>query len=52
MRALGFASYKDLLETLQKKIDEDEKTGLNKWGGHYGKGESPPTAEPRYWEKW
>jgi aldehyde:ferredoxin oxidoreductase len=52
MTALGFGSHKDLLEMLQKKIDEDEKAGLNKWGGKYGKDESPPTTESRYWEKW
>jgi aldehyde:ferredoxin oxidoreductase len=52
MKALGFGAYKDLLEMLQKKIDEDEKTGLNNWGGNYGKDESPPTTEPKYWEKW
>jgi aldehyde:ferredoxin oxidoreductase len=52
MKALGFGGYKELLAMLQHKIDEDEKAGLNTWGGKYGKGESPPTTERRYWEKW
>jgi len=37
---------------LQKKIDKDEKAGLNEWGGKYGKGESPPSKKKRYWEDW
>jgi len=37
MRALGFGN---------------EKAGLNKWGGKYRKGESPPTTDAKYWEKW
>ena len=52
MRALGFGSNKELLAMLQKKIDEDEKEGLNRWGGRYSKGEGPPTADMKYWEKW
>jgi aldehyde:ferredoxin oxidoreductase len=52
MRALGFGAHKDLLRMLQEKIDLDERAGLNKWGGNYGPGESPPSREPRYWEKW
>lgn len=51
MRKLGF-NDKRMLEMLQKAIEEDEKKGLNKWGGKYGRGEKPPTIELRYWEKW
>jgi len=51
MKQLGFTDKK-MLDMLQKVIDEDEKKGLNKWGGKYGKGEKPPSIEPRYWEKW
>jgi aldehyde:ferredoxin oxidoreductase len=52
MRALGFGEYKDLLEMLERKIEADEKAGLNKWGGRYGKDESPPSNQAWYWEKW
>jgi len=52
MKALGFGEHKELLAMLQKKIDEDEKAGLNKWGGKYGEGEYPPSKDPKYWEKW
>jgi hypothetical protein len=52
MRALGFGAYTDLLRMLQETIDQDEKAGLNSWGGRYGKDEKPPTTEPKYWEKW
>lgn len=51
MKQLGFTD-KRMLDMLQKAIDEDEKKGLNVWGGKYGKGEKPPSIEPRYWEKW
>ena len=51
MKQLGFADKK-MLDMLQKKIDEDEKKGLNKWGGKYEKGEKPPSIDPKYWEKW
>ena len=43
---------KKLIAMLQKKIDKDEKAGLNEWGGKYGKGESPPSKKKRYWEDW
>jgi len=43
---------KKMIAMLQKKIDEDEKAGLNEWGGKYGKGESPPSKKKRYWEDW
>ena len=51
MKKLGFTDEKMLL-MLQLKIDEDSKKGLNKWGGKYGKGEKPPSIDPKYWEKW
>jgi aldehyde:ferredoxin oxidoreductase len=50
MKQLGMDDPK-MLEMLQKKIDEDEKAGLNTWGGMYGKGEKPPSIIPKYWEK-
>ena len=52
MRALGFGPYKELLRMLQEKIDQDEKAGLDTWGGQYGTSEKPPTTEPKYWETW
>ena len=51
MKQLGFTDKK-MLDMLQKAIDEDEKKGLNVWGGKYSKGEKPPSIIPRYWEKW
>ena len=51
MKKLGFDDPK-MLEMLQKKIDEDEKAGLNVWGGKYSKGENPPSKDHKYWEKW
>lgn len=51
MKQLGMNDPK-MLKMLQQKIDEDEKAGLNVWGGKYGKGEKPPSIYPRYWEKW
>ncbi len=51
MKKLGFDDPK-ILKMLQKAIDEDEKAGLNVWGGKYKKGEKAPTTDPRYWEKW
>ena len=51
MKKLGFTDKK-MLDMLQKAIDEDQKKGLNKWGGKYGKGEKPPSINPNYWEKW
>jgi aldehyde:ferredoxin oxidoreductase len=51
MKALGF-NDKKMLDMLQEKIDEDSKKGLNKWGGKYEKNEKPPSADPKYWEKW
>lgn len=49
MKQLGINDPK-MLKMLQKKIDEDEKAGLNKWGGKYGKGDKPPSNDLRYWE--
>jgi aldehyde:ferredoxin oxidoreductase len=51
MKQLGMDDPK-MLKMLQKKIDEDEKAGLNKWGGKYGKGDKPPSNDLCYWEKW
>ena len=51
MKQLGL-NDPEMLKMLQKAIEEDEKKGLNKWGGKYKKGEKPPTTEERYWEKW
>jgi aldehyde:ferredoxin oxidoreductase len=51
MRSLGFTED-CLLDFLQKKIEEDEKAGLNVWGGKYKGDEKPPGKERRYWEKW
>ncbi|MDG6228584.1 MAG: aldehyde ferredoxin oxidoreductase C-terminal domain-containing protein [Candidatus Thermoplasmatota archaeon] len=51
MKSLGFTDKK-MLSMLQKKIDEDEKNGLNKWCGTYRGKEKPPSDIPRYWEKW
>jgi len=51
MKKLGMDDP-DMLKMLQEKIDEDEKAGLNKWGGKYIKGEKPPSIDLKYWEKW
>ena len=51
MKQLGMGDSK-MLKMLQQKIDEDEKAGLNKWGGQYDTDEKPPSTDPRYWEKW
>ncbi len=51
MKELGFTDKK-MLTMLQKKIDEDSKKELNKWGGKYKVGEKPPSSNPKYWEKW
>ena len=51
MKKLGF-SDKKMFDMLEKVIDEDAKKGFNHWGGKYGKGEKPPSIDPRYWEKW
>ena len=51
MKQLGMDDS-DMLKMLQEKINEDEKAGLNKWCGKYGKGEKPPSIDLKYWEKW
>jgi aldehyde:ferredoxin oxidoreductase len=51
MRSLGFTED-CLLDFLQKKIDDDEKAGLNVWGGKYSGSEKPPSEDRKYWEKW
>jgi len=40
-----------MIEMLQRKIDQDEKAGLNRWGGKYSKGEKPPSKDLHYWKK-
>jgi len=50
MKQLGMDDPK-MLKMIQKKIDEDEKAGLNVWGGKYKRGENPPSNDLRYWEK-
>ncbi len=47
MKQLGMGDSK-MLKMLQQKIDEDEKAGLNKWGGQYDTDEKPPSTDPRY----
>ena len=43
--------FPKMLKMIQKKIDEDEKAGLNVWGGKYKREENPPSKDPHYWEK-
>ncbi|MCK5345944.1 MAG: aldehyde:ferredoxin oxidoreductase, partial [Candidatus Heimdallarchaeota archaeon] len=51
MKQLGFTDKK-MFSMLQKKIDEDDKKGLNNWGPTYGKNEKPPITKKKYWEDW
>jgi aldehyde:ferredoxin oxidoreductase len=51
MKALGFTDP-TMLKMLQEKIDDDEKAGLNTWGGIYTEGEQSPSPDRKYWEKW
>jgi aldehyde:ferredoxin oxidoreductase len=51
MKQLGITDKK-MLSMLQEKIDEDEKAGLNDWGGIYKGKEKPPTDDSKYWRKW
>jgi len=51
MKQLGMDNPK-MLKMLQKKIDEDEKSGFNIWGGKYKSGEKSPNQDLKYWEKW
>jgi aldehyde:ferredoxin oxidoreductase len=50
MKQLGMDDPK-MLNMLQENINEDEKAGLNVWGGKYQKGEKPPSIIKKYWEK-
>ena len=50
MKQLGMDDPK-MLKMIQKKIDEDEKAGLNVWGGKYKRDENPPSKDLNYWEK-
>jgi aldehyde:ferredoxin oxidoreductase len=38
-----------MIKILKKSIEQDERLGLNVWGGQYEKGEKPPHPKPRYW---
>jgi len=51
MKQLGMDNP-EMLKMLQQKINEDEKAGLNVWGGKYVEVEKPPSNNPHYWEKW
>jgi aldehyde:ferredoxin oxidoreductase len=51
MKQLGMNDPK-MLSMLQKKIDNDEKLGLNVWTGKYDKGEKSPSTDLKYWERW
>ena len=51
MKQLGIDNP-EMLKFLQETIEKDDKDGLNVWGGKYGKGEEPPSIQPKYWEKW
>jgi len=50
MKEIGFGDYSELLDMLQKAIDEDDKKGLNVWGGEYSEDEEKPSDVQRYWE--
>ena len=52
MKQLGFGDETEMLEMLQKAIDEDDEKGLNVWGAEYGEDDEVPAESPRYWEKW
>ena len=52
MISLGFGDETGMLDMLRLAIEEDEKAGLNVWGGVYADGENPPSDDPRYWESW
>ena len=51
MKQLGI-NDKKMISMLQEKIDEDEKAGLNSWGGKYKGKDKPPVKDLKYWEKW
>ncbi len=50
MKELGFSDEKEMLDILQKAIDDDDANGLNVWGGKYSEGEDKPSDDQRYWE--
>ncbi|RLI61386.1 MAG: aldehyde:ferredoxin oxidoreductase, partial [Candidatus Asgardarchaeum californiense] len=50
MKKLGMDDPR-MIEMLRHKIDQDEKAGLNRWGGKYSKGEKPPSNDLHYWKK-
>ena len=52
MRSLGFGDETEMLDMLQKAIDDDDKAGLNVWGGQYSGDNKPPSDDPHYWEQW
>ncbi|MGA1872354.1 MAG: aldehyde ferredoxin oxidoreductase family protein [Thermoplasmatota archaeon] len=52
MKQLGFGDESEMLEMLQKAIDQDDGEGLNVWGALYEEGDEVPADTPRYWEKW
>jgi aldehyde:ferredoxin oxidoreductase len=52
MKQIGFEDEPEMLEMLQKAIDEDDKQNLNVWGANYKEGDEIPADTPRYWEKW
>jgi len=47
MKELGMDDPK-MISFLQKKIESDEKAGLNNWGGKYKKDEQPPCKNRKY----
>ena len=49
MRELGF-NDKKMLKMLKNEIANDEKAGLNVWGGKYIKNENPPDKNLYYWK--
>ncbi len=50
MKELGFGDEKEMLEMLQKAIDEDDTKGMNVWGGKYSEIGEQPSKIDRYWE--
>ena len=52
MVQLGFGDETEMLNMLQKAIDEDDEKDLNLWGANYQEGDEVPADTPRYWEKW
>lgn len=50
MAELGFADEESMISMLQEEIDEDDRKGLNVWGGKYDPDEEKPCDNQRYWE--